>query len=79
MAEFKMVRDRSGGIKWLFVQSGSKKIIARSWDEYKSTSDCMYDIEILKAQIRTAEIDEDVKPMNIKQKSVFSIFGGKEK
>jgi uncharacterized protein YegP (UPF0339 family) len=76
MAEFNVVRNRNGKIEWLFAQSGSQRIIAKSWEEYDSVTDCMNDIELLKEQIRIAEVNDDVKPIRVKKKNKrFSLFG----
>ncbi len=78
MAEFSVVRNHNGKIVWLFSQSGSMKIIAKSWDEYDSVEDCVFDIEVLRDQISLADLNDDVKPMNgVKKKGRFSLFGKK--
>ncbi len=73
MAEFRIFKNREGKIYWLFHQSGNGRIIAKSWEDYESISDCMFDIEVLQDQVKLSEINDDIKTMEVKKKG-FPLF-----
>ncbi len=74
MAEFRILRNKEGKIYWLFHKSGNDKIIAKSWEEYDSLSDCMFDIEVLRDQVKFSEINDDIKTKEVKKKKGFLFF-----
>lgn len=63
MAEFSIFKNERGKLIWRFYQSGSLQLIAESWKEYDSLSECLFDINIMKSQGPTALVDEETKPL----------------
>jgi uncharacterized protein YegP (UPF0339 family) len=67
MAEFSVFKNERGKLIWRFYQSGNFQLIAESWKEYNSLSECLYDINIMKSQGPEASIDDEVKPSHEKK------------
>jgi uncharacterized protein YegP (UPF0339 family) len=63
MAEFSVFKNERGKLIWRFYQSGNFQLIAESWKEYNSLSECLYDINIMKSQGPTAAVDDETKPL----------------
>jgi len=75
MAEFNIFRNHEGKVVWTFAQSGSNKLIAKSWEGHDTIEDCKFEIELLKDQVKYADISEDVEPAQMKKKVRFKLFG----
>lgn len=61
MGEFEIVKEKNVKHSWRFVQGGNNKTIARSYHEYEKIEDLEYDILVLKDQIPSSKINDDIK------------------
>lgn len=77
MGEFEIIKEKNGKFTWRFVQGGTNRTIARSYDEYDKVEDLEFDVLVIKEQASTSKLNDQIKNYfqeSGRKKKKFSFF-----